>query len=128
MNKRPLSITLISWIFIVFGITAFITSLLPVFGIDTFHSTAEFKSYSPFIYTLILMLRLMAAICGIFMLYAANWARWLLALWLIVHVIISIWNSSFELVIHILLLILVSYYLFRPQSTAYFKSKKSNII
>ena len=51
MNKRPLSITLISWIFIVFGITAFIASLLPVFGIDTFHSTAEFKSYSPFIYT-----------------------------------------------------------------------------
>ena len=128
MDKRPLSITLISWIFIVFGIAAFIASLLPVFGIETFHSAAEFRSYTPIVYSLILLLRLTAAVSGVFMLYGANWARWLLAVWLMAHVIISIWNSSFELVIHILLLILVSYYLFRPQSSAYFRSKKSNII
>ncbi len=128
MDKRPLSITLISWIFIVFGSTAFVASLLPVFGIETFHSAAEFRSYTPVVYSLILLLRLTAAVCGVFMLYAANWARWLLAVWLMVHVIISIWNSSFELVIHILLLILVSYYLFRPQASVYFRGKRSNNI
>ncbi len=76
MNKRPLSVTLVGWLFIAAGIV----------GI-AYHAT-EFNASDPFGYDLLLALgvRILAIVGGAFALRGANWARWLLLVWLAYHV------------------------------------------
>ena len=65
MNKRPLSITVISWLFVAAG----------VIGL-AYHAT-EFKADRPFQYDVVwvCLVRLLAILCGVFMLRGSNWAR-----------------------------------------------------
>ena len=111
MNKRPLPITVISWIFIAVGSIALL-----------YHS-AELKAQHPFDYGLVWVcfVRLRAVLGGVFMLRGFNWARWLLVVWIAYHVILSAFNSPLEVVLHSLLFSVVVYFLFRSQASAYFR-------
>jgi hypothetical protein len=112
MNKRPLSVTVISVIFLVAGVIGLV-----------YHAT-EFKSQTPFRYDLVWvsLVRLLAIICAVFMLRAGNWARWLLVIWIAYHVVLSAFHSASELIIHSLLLVVVAYFLFRPSTSLYFRA------
>src|SRR2546426_4292958 len=114
MNKRPRSITVISWIFIAAG----------VIGLS-YHAT-EFKPQRPFQYDVVwvCLVRLLAIACGVFMLRGRNWARWLLLIWIAYHVILSGVHSLFQLVVHGLLFAVVAYFLFRPRASAYFRGAR----
>ena len=116
MNKRPLSVTVVSWIFIAAGVVGL-----------TYHAT-QFKALRPFDYELlgICFIRLLAILCGAFMLRGRNWARWGAVVWLGYHVILSVGHTLFQLLTHSLLLAAIAYFLFRPQASAYFKSATSN--
>lgn len=120
MDKRPRSITIISWIFIAFGSIALLTSLLPY--VDTTHAqrTAEFRAH-----WIVHLARILAVACGVFMLYGFNWARWLLVVWLGYHIILSVLHSPLQLLVHSLLFAVVLYFLFRPQASAYFRVRES---
>ena len=111
MNKRPRSISVISWLFVAAG----------AIGL-AYHAT-EFKVDRPFQYDVVwvCLVRLLAILCGVFMLRGSNWARWLLLVWLAYHVILSAFHSLFELAMHGLLLGVIAYFLFRPQASAYFR-------
>ena len=111
MNKRPRSITVISWIFLAAGFIGL-----------AYHAT-EFNAQSPFEYDVVWVcfVRLLAILCGVFMLRGSNWARWLLVVWLGYHVILSGLHTPFELLVHSLLFAGVLYFLFRPQASAYFR-------
>lgn len=115
MNKRPLSITVISWIFIVSGVIGLL-----------YHAT-EFKVQQPFEYEVvwICFVRFLAILGGVLILRGINWARWLSIVWIAFHVILSAFHSLFELVAHSLLFAVFSYFLFRPQASVYFKSAKA---
>ena len=115
MNERPRSITVISWLFIAAG----------VIGL-AYHAT-EFKADRPFQYDVgwVCLVRLLAILCGVFMLRGSNWARWLLLVWIAFHVVLSAFHSLFELVIHSLLFAVVAYFLFRPQASAYFRGARA---
>lgn len=63
----------------------------------------------------------LAVVSGVGMLLGFNWARWLLVGWLGYHVILSIFHPLFELLVHGLLFVVVLYFLFRTQVSAYFK-------
>jgi hypothetical protein len=106
MNKRPLSITIVSWIFIAVGVIALI-----------YHSTH--LSEDNIIW--ILLVRFLAIVCGAFMLFRQNWARWLTAAWLAYHVSLSLHHRASELIIHALLFLVIVYFLFRSESSAYFR-------
>jgi hypothetical protein len=112
MNKRPRSITVISWIFLAAGFIGL-----------AYHAT-EFNARSPFEYDVVWVcfVRLLAILCGVFMLRGSNWARWLLVVWLGYHVILSVLHTPFELLVHSLLFAGVLYFLFRPQASAYFRA------
>src|SRR5437667_12744380 len=114
MKKRPLSITIISWLFLAAG----------VIGL-AYHAT-EFKADRPFQYDVVwvCLVRVLAILCGAFMLRGSNWARWLLLVWIACHVVLSAFHSLFELVIHSLLFAVVAYFLFRPQASAYFRGAR----
>jgi hypothetical protein len=115
MRKRPLSITLISGMFLVAG----------VIGL-AYHAT-EFKAESTFQHeqVWIFLVRILAIICAVFMLRAANWARWLLLVWIAYHVFLSAFHSPSQLIIHALLLVVVAYFLFRRPASLYFRGEKA---
>src|SRR5260370_4278981 len=111
MNKRPLSISVISWLFVAAG----------AIGL-AYHAT-EFKVDRPFQYDVVwvCLVRLLAILCGVFMLRGSNWARWLLLVWIAYHVVLSAFHSLSELVMHTVLFLVVAYFLLRPQASTYFR-------
>ena len=120
MNKRPSSITVISWIFIVFGSVALLSGLLPNVNTTAAQRIAELKGH-----WIVHLSRMAMVLSGVFMLYGFNWSRWLMVVWLAFHVIIGILHSQFQLLVHSLLFVVVLYFLFRPAASAYFRAPKS---
>jgi len=114
MINRPLSISIISWFYIAAGIT----------GI-AYHST-EFNIHDPFAGELLLSLfvRLLAIIGGAFTLRGANWARWLLLVWIVYHVYLSFFHTFSGGTMHSVLLVITIYVLFRPKVSEYFREEK----
>ncbi len=115
MTKRPLSVTIISWLFIAVGTIALL-----------YHLT-ELKAHHWFDHELIWVcfVRVLAIVAGLFMLRGHNWARWLLILWLAYHVILSAFHSPMEVIMHGLLLIVFAYFLFRRPASEYFRESSS---
>ena len=114
MKKRPIPIVIVSTLFILVGIVGF-----------AFHV----KELSDKLYETIwvLFLEILAVACGILLLFKITWARWLTIAWLLYHVIISAFNSTSEMIAHIVFLVVVSILLFLPISSTYFQSK-SNLL
>ncbi len=110
MNKRPRSVTIISCVFAAAGLIGL-----------AYHLT-EVKSQHPFQYDIVwvCLVRLMAIVCGVYMLRGSNWARWLTLVWIAYHVILSAFHSWYGLVMHSLLFAFFAYLLFRREATEYF--------
>ena len=115
MNKRPHSVTVIGWLFLVAGIVGL-----------AYHAT-DFKTRGQFQFELVwvLLVRLLAIISAVFVLRANNWARWLLVIWVAYHVILSGFHSMFEFMVHGLLFGVVVYFLFRSPASEYFRSARA---
>jgi hypothetical protein len=116
MNKRPLSVTIISWLFIAMGVIAFVYHFI------------EFSTRHTFQYDglWVLLLRLIAIVAGVFMLRGNSWARWLTIFWMAYHVVLSWFHSWQQLVIHGLFLAVLAYFLFRVDAAAYFRGTVRN--
>ena len=112
MTKRPLSVTIIGWLFIAAGTVGLV-----------YHAT-EFKTDRPFQYELVLvcLIRLLAIVCGALMLRGRDWARWGLLVWIAYHVVLSAFHTLFELIVHGLLAVVVAWFLLRPRATAFFRA------
>ncbi|HTX17460.1 MAG TPA: hypothetical protein VMG34_02275 [Bacteroidota bacterium] len=111
MPKRPIPIAIVGILFIVVGLggIAFHASEL------NFHRLFEADPMVP------LLIRLAAIVCGIFLLKGKEWARWGLVAWLLYHVGLSIFHSLPQVLVHIVVLGVVGYFLFRPSATAYLR-------
>jgi hypothetical protein len=107
--KRPLSITIIGWLFIAVGVLSLAGML---FGFA--HAEARGLDYAQ-----LLIIRLLGLLGGIFLLRRANWARWLLIAWLAFHVAIS--HDRGKLLMHVALLIIITFFLFRPRASAFLR-------
>jgi len=121
MAKRPLSLTVISWVFITIGGIALIRSLLPLVDPAAALRIAD----HPYEIWLIPLIQLLSLISGVFMLLGFNWARWLLVVWIGYHIIISFLHSTLEVIVHSLLFGVILFFLFRPRATAYFREQRS---
>jgi len=112
MNKRPISVTLISCLFIAAG------------AVGIIYHAAELKQIAINPETiLVLAVRLLAIAGGVFALRRTNWARWLLLAWIFYHVIISFFHTSAELIMHAAIMIVTIAALFHPKANAYFRPK-----
>lgn len=118
MNKRPFSVLVISGLFLVAGLVGL-----------AYHAT-EFSRQGVIHFDgiLILAVRLLAVICGVFLCRGENWARWLGALWLAFHVGVSAFHTASELIIHSLLFAVIVYFLFRRSSSVYFRRGPSTTV
>jgi hypothetical protein len=112
MNKRPYSVLAIAWLYILTGAIGIASHLM------------NFRLEHPFPYDVlwIISVSLIAVICGVYMLRGSNWARWLAIAWMLFHVILSVFHSRSQLVVHSLLCAVFAYFLFRPQATQYFRA------
>jgi hypothetical protein len=117
MSKRPLSITVISWMFIAASVVGL-----------AYHGN-EFRTRRPFAYGLlwVSLVRLLAILGGVFMLRGSNWARWLLVLWLAYHVGLSFLHTPFQLIVHALLFVVVLYFLFRAPASEFFSGEAAAV-
>jgi uncharacterized membrane protein len=118
MNKRPASVTIISWLFIALGGISLIAGLFRPGGTTASGANAADPAIDTW---LVPGVRILAVVCGAFMLRGFNWARRLLVVWIAYHVILSALHSTLQLVVHGLLFGVALYFLFRPAATAYFR-------
>lgn len=109
MNQRPLSVAVISWLFVAAA------------AIGLAYHLTEFKGQFEYGLVWVCIVRLLAILSGLFMLRGSNWARWLLLVWIVYHVILSVFHTLSELAVHSLLLAVVAYFLFRPKASGYFR-------
>jgi len=115
VNKCPLSVKIIAWIYVIAGVVGLV-----------YHAT-EFKLAHPFENdaTWVCSVRLLAIVCGAFMLRGQNWARWLSIAWIAWHVWLSVFHPLSELIMHSVLLVVFAFFLFRPRASAYFRNHKA---
>jgi hypothetical protein len=106
--KRPLSFTIVGWLFIVTGVGGFIAHA------RSFSFSLPFESDMLWACGL----SVLAVIGGIFLLRGDNWARWLCVAWMGFHVIISAFHSVSEVAVHALLFAAIAFFLFRPRAAA----------
>ena len=113
--KRPLSITIIGWVFIVAGVVGF------------FYHLTEFDLRAPFANDVgwVLLVRLLAIVGGILTLRGSNLGRWLLILWMIYHVALSFYHTTSELVMHIIFTVVIAYFLFRKKESGFFRARQN---
>lgn len=121
MANRPLPVTIIGWLFVVFGCIALVAGSYWVIREIQAGRTAQleaqlFRELIPIGLTWIL-----ALIGGAFVLTGHGWARWLLVAWAAFHVVLSIHHEVSELVVHSLVFGAMLYFLFRPDSSRFFR-------
>jgi hypothetical protein len=107
--QRPRSITIISWIFIVFGTIALLSGV--VRGGDLASHWYVHLS------------RFLQIVAGVFMLYGRNWARWLLVAWIAFHIIISAFHSALFLLMHVVIFSIILFFVFRRPAAAIFNAE-----
>ena len=103
---RPRSITIISWLFIIFGSIALLSGVLPIRDLMS--------------HWYVHLSRILMIVAGVFMLKGQNWARWLLVLWIAFHIVISALHSILFLLMHVAIFSVILYFVFRRQSSTYF--------
>ena len=98
MSKRPLPVTIIGVLLVLFGAGGFVG-----------HAREGGKDLWG-----ILPIELTALIAGVFLLRGNNWARWLAIAWIAFHVGLSFFESMQRVFVHSVILVLFAYFLFRP--------------
>jgi len=120
MKARPLSITLIAWLFLIFGSIALLSGLLPLAGTNKAQLLAEFKTH-----WMVHLSRLAQIIAGLFMLRGHNWARWLLVAWIAFHIVVGALHGWVQLLTHVVIFSVILFFLFRPRANEFFARSAS---
>ncbi|HWC17947.1 MAG TPA: hypothetical protein VG498_13085 [Terriglobales bacterium] len=114
MNKRPISVTILSLLILAAG------------AVGLFYHLHDFKPQHPFQNDAlwVLALRVLAIVGGVFMLRGSNWARWLTLAWIVFHVGLSFFHSLREVAAHSVLLAVFAYFLLRRPASRYFQGSQ----
>jgi hypothetical protein len=107
MNARPMSVTILSCVYIGVGVVGFAYHFSELIA---FH-----RDGVP-----IELTESLAIVSGGFMLLGRNWARWLALAWMAFHVAIS-FPMLRQVTIHSLFFAVIVWLLFRPDAVRYFR-------
>jgi hypothetical protein len=105
--KRPFEVTFLGWLFIAVGIFS-----------TTYHLLRG--SLDRWVIPIVLV-GVIAVVAGVFLLRGAGWSRWVLLGWLAFHVVAIALESLLSAVSHLLLLVVVGYFLLGPPTSEYFQ-------
>ena len=118
---RPRSITVVAWIFIATGVVAIAADLWPLLTPGFAAQMAKLRSDGIVELSLAWGTRALAVVGGIHTLRGRNWARWLLAAWMVFHIVISLFQSAGEAAAHCAIFGLLAYLLFRRSVAPFFR-------
>ncbi|MBZ5591237.1 MAG: hypothetical protein LAP39_03305 [Acidobacteriia bacterium] len=110
-NKRPLSVTILGCVYLAVGTIGF-----------AYHFTELLAFQHDVVWEE--LVRLLAIICGAFMLRGHNWARWVALAWITCHVILSAFHAFSEFAVHCLFCAVIAWILFRPEAARYFRGAR----
>lgn len=111
MNKRPIPVTLVGGVLIAVG------------AIGIAYHFSEFKSAHPVEYFGVFAARLLAIMCGAFLLRGKDWARWLAMAWIAFHVALSYFHSMQQVALHLVVMVVFAAALFNPAANRYFRAQ-----
>ncbi len=114
MRKPPPSVAIIAAIFLALAAFDLYRGLAPL--VHSGRLTGDD--------VIVLGIGVAAAVGGVFLLYGHDWARWLLAAWMALHVVISIGEPR-QLVGHVVIFGIIAFFLFRPAVREYFRRPAS---
>lgn len=120
-RPRPRGLTIVGWLFIAIGSIGLLIDWLPLVTARAAQHLANLMVEGVAGLALIWSVRLLAVIGGAGLLRGAGWARPLLAAWMIFHLVVSVLHSVAQLVVHVVAFAVVTYVLFLPSSSAYFR-------
>ncbi len=113
-SRRPLSITILAWVYIGVGTMGFVYHFREFLARTVFHYDAVW----------IEALELVAILCGVFLLRGRNWARWVALGWIALHVIVSAFHPFREFAMHFLICAAIAWILFRAEAARYFRGPR----
>lgn len=111
---------IVSVVFILVGVGGLFASVRPLFHFGSSVSGHEVRDS-----VYVAVSGILAVLSGVFMLRGANWARWLCVIWLALHVVMSVFHETFELVVHFIFLVLIALILFKSSAATYFGPQTS---
>lgn len=106
----------ISWLLILISIAGIVSNAAALKPSEMFRADNA----------LVLVVRLMGVVCGVFMLRRHNWARWASLAWLAFHVVIGFLNSMGQGIVHAILFGIIAWPLFRPEVNAWFRGNSAS--
>jgi hypothetical protein len=110
--KPPVSVILISFVFMIAGISGII-----------YHG-AELKNlFADLNVAWVFVVRLAAVAGGWFAFRGKKWARWLLVTWIVYHVYVSFYHTMAQVAIHVFFTVLTVLALFNKKANAYFERR-----
>ncbi len=118
--RRPAILTAIGWLFIVVGAVGLINDLWPLVTADAARQLAKLKGDGWADLGPAWTSRVLAIIGGAALLRGHNWGRWLVAAWMVFHIVLSIFHEWPELLVHVAIFLPILYLLFRRAAAAYF--------
>ena len=114
MNKRPIPVTVIAWVYIATGAVGLVYHFRDLNAASGFQYDALW----------IELVRMAAVVCGAFMLRGRNWARWVALAWIGFHVIVSAFHTLPELAMHCLFFAVIAWILLRGDAARYFRAAR----
>ncbi|MDX2119805.1 MAG: hypothetical protein SF070_01960 [Gemmatimonadota bacterium] len=120
--RRPRSITLVAWIFIVVGAAGILKDLWPLLTADAAQHLARLKADGLADLGPAWTTRLLGVVGGVGLLHHRTWARWLLVAWMAFHLGISVMHSLIEVVMHAVIFAPLVYLMFRRSGAPYFQA------
>jgi hypothetical protein len=111
-QARMWSVIVVGVIFLALGVLDITRGLAPLFAsAPHWHMAADDLE--------VLAIGIAAIVGGVYVLRRRNWARWLLAVWMVFHVAISIGQPK-QFVAHLVIFGCIAFLLFRPGASAFF--------
>ena len=109
---RPVSVTVLAWLFIAVGVIAFVRNLPSGFPFQRDILLIEF-------------VELVGLTAGIFMLRRQNWARWLALGWTAFHVAVAAFLHFQGLLFHVVIFAGIACLLLRSDANRYFHGTRT---
>src|SRR5262249_11857910 len=116
VGKRPLSIIVISFLFILLGVITLVHAAVEL--INTTDRLTDLKNH-----WMIYVSAIAAIVGGVFLLKGQIWARWLIVLWMAFHIVVGALHGLAPLLTHAVIFSVILFFLFRRPVSSYLSSE-----
>lgn len=113
MRVRPISVTIVAWLFVVVGVVGLVRDALELLE----DSSAAFDVHAASASAS----HLAALVGGAFLLSGRAWARWLLVAWMAFFLVLSAMHGFTQLLVHCGIFAPILFVLFLPRASAFFR-------